>query len=100
MGVRGVTANHPSGVMWPHAQGVRVVGEAMTLEADMPLIAVSVLAWVMIVLPILLFLGIGIAYLVGRRRSADEIETTRDAGMAHAPGPDDVDRGPPGGVTT
>jgi hypothetical protein len=72
----------------------------MTLEAAMPLIAVSFIAWVMIVLPILLFLGIGIAYLAGRRRSADEIQTTRDAGLANAPGPDDVDRGPPGGVTT
>lgn len=98
--MRGVTANHPSGVMWPRAPGVRVAGEAMTLEAAMPLIAVSVLAWVMIALPILLLLGIGIAYLAGRRRSADEIQATRDAGMANAPGPDDIDRGPPGGVTT
>ena len=72
----------------------------MTLEAAVPLVAVSVLVWVMIVLPIVLLAGIGIAYLVGRRRTADEIRTTQDAARADAPGPDDVERGPPGGVTT
>ena len=72
----------------------------MTLEAAAPLVAVAVLAWTMIVLPIVLLLGIGIAYLVGRRRTPDEIRTSREAARADAPGPDDVDRGPPGGVTT
>ena len=72
----------------------------MTLEAAVPLIAVSVLVWVMIVLPIVLLLGIAIAYLMGRRRTAEEIRTARDAGQANAEGPDDVERGPPGGVTT
>ena len=38
----------------------------MTLEAATPLVAVSVMAWVMIVLPIVLLLGIAIAYLRGR----------------------------------
>jgi hypothetical protein len=86
--------------MWPRARGVSVDNGSMTLEAAMSLVAVSVLVWVMIVLPIVLLLGIGIAYLMGRRRTPDEIRTARDAGQADAAGPDDVERGPPGGVTT
>ena len=58
----------------------------------MPLVAVSVLVWVMIVLPIVLLAGIGIAYLVGRGRTADEIRLAQD----DSPGPDDVDRRLPG----
>ena len=96
IGVRGVTANHPSGVMWPRARGVSVDDRAMTVEAATPLVAVSVLAWVMIALPILLLLGIGIAYVAGRRRSAGEVRTSRQAAEADGPGPDDVDRRLPG----
>jgi hypothetical protein len=69
MGVRRVTANHPTGVMWARARTVSVDNGAMTLEAAMPLVAVAVLVWVMIVLPIVLLAGIGIAYLVNRGRS-------------------------------
>jgi hypothetical protein len=72
----------------------------MTLLAAMTPVALAVLAWVMIVLPIVLLLGVGIAYLVGRRRSAEEIRMARAAAQADARGPDDVERGPPGGVTT
>ena len=52
--------------MWSHAPPVSVDDRAMTLEAATPLVAVSVMAWVMIVLPIVLLLGIAIAYLRGR----------------------------------
>lgn len=82
--------------MWPRARGVSVDDRAMTVEAAMPLVAVSVLAWVMIVLPIVLLLGIGIAYLAGRRQSADQMQTSRQAAEADAPGPDDADRRLPG----
>ena len=64
-----MTANHPTGVMWPRARTVSVDNGAMTLEAAMPLVAVAVLVWVMIVLPIVLLLGVGIAYLLNRGRS-------------------------------
>jgi hypothetical protein len=91
-----VTANHPTGVMWGRARTVSVDNGAMTLAAAMPPVAVSVLAWVMIVLPIVLLAGIGIAYLMGRRRTADEIRTTRGAAQGDSPGPDDAERRPPG----
>ena len=64
-----MTANHPTGVMWGRPRTVSVDNGAMTLEAAMPLVAVSVLVWIMIVLPIVLLAGIGIAYLVNRGRS-------------------------------
>jgi hypothetical protein len=47
----------------------------MTAAATMPLVAVSVLAWVMIGLPIILVVGVGVAYFLGRgRQSTEEIE--------------------------
>jgi ABC-type sugar transport system permease subunit len=55
--------------MWGRARAVSVDNGAMTLETAAPLVAVSVLVWVMIVLPIVLLAGIGIAYLVNRGRS-------------------------------
>jgi len=64
-----VTANHPTGVMWGRARTVSVDNGAMTLEAAMPLVAVSVLVWIMIVLPIVLLLGVAVAWLVNRGRS-------------------------------
>jgi ABC-type sulfate transport system permease subunit len=64
-----VTANHPTGVMWGRARIVSVDNGAMTLEAAVPLVAVSVLVWVMIVLPIVLLLGVAVAWLVNRGRS-------------------------------
>ena len=91
-----MTANHPTGVMWGRARTVIVDNGAMTLEAAMPLVAVSVLAWIMIVLPIVLLLGVGIAYLMGRRQTADEISTTWEAEQADATGPDDAELRPPG----
>ena len=64
-----MTANHPTGVMWGRARTVSVDNGAMTLEAAMPLVAVSVLVWIMIVLPIVLLLGVAVAWLVNRGRS-------------------------------
>jgi hypothetical protein len=64
-----VTANHPTGVMWGRARAVSVDNGPMTLEAAVPLVAVSVLVWVMIVLPIVLLLGVAVAWLVNRGRS-------------------------------
>src|SRR5215217_2662234 len=51
----------------------------MTVDAVMPLVAISVLAWVMIGLPILLVAGTGIAYLLGRRRTPEDIERAQQA---------------------
>jgi hypothetical protein len=55
--------------MWGRARIVSVDNGAMTLEAAVPLVAVSVLVWVMIVLPIVLLLGVAVAWLVNRGRS-------------------------------
>jgi hypothetical protein len=55
--------------MWGRARTVSVDNGAMTLEAAMPLVAVSVLVWIMIVLPIVLLLGVAVAWLVNRGRS-------------------------------
>jgi hypothetical protein len=59
----------------------------MILDAVMPPVAISVLAWVMIGLPILLLLGVGIAYLMGRRRTTEEIERAEQASSSDAVGP-------------
>jgi len=64
----------------------------MTVAAVMPLVAISVLAWVMIGLPILLVAGAGIAYLLGRRRTPEDIERAQQASGSDAGGP----RGPTG----
>jgi hypothetical protein len=58
----------------------------MTLVAATP-IAVSVLAWVMIVLPIVLIAGVGIAWLLGRRRTTQDIERAERAADSDASGP-------------
>ena len=55
--------------MWGRARTVSVDNGAMTLEPAMPLVAVSVLVWIMIVLPIVLLLGLAVAWLVNRGRS-------------------------------
>jgi ABC-type sulfate transport system permease subunit len=55
--------------MWGRARVVSVDNGAMTLEAAIPLVAVSVLVWIMIVLPIVLLLGVAVAWLVNRVRS-------------------------------
>jgi ABC-type sulfate transport system permease subunit len=55
--------------MWGRARAVSVDNGPMTLEAAVPLVAVSVLVWVMIVLPIVLLLGVAVAWLVNRGRS-------------------------------
>ena len=59
----------------------------MTVDAVMPLVAISVLAWVMIGLPILLVLGVGISYLLGRRRTTEDIERAQQASESDAGGP-------------
>jgi hypothetical protein len=60
----------------------------MTAAAAMPLVAVSVLAWVMIGLPIILVVGVGVAYFLGRgRQSTEEIERAHEAAESDAPGP-------------
>jgi hypothetical protein len=59
----------------------------MTVDAVTPLVAVSVLAWFMIGLPILIVLGVGIAYLMGRRRTTEDIERAQQASGSDAGGP-------------
>jgi hypothetical protein len=69
------------------AGGVSVSSGAMTADAVMPLVAISVLAWVMIGLPILLLLVVAIAYLTGRRRTTEDIERAEQASSSDAVGP-------------
>jgi membrane protein DedA with SNARE-associated domain len=64
-----------------------VTSGAMTAAATMPLVAVSVLAWVMIALPIVLVVGVGVAYLLGRRQGPEEVERAQQAAESDAPGP-------------
>ena len=64
----------------------------MTVDAVMPLVAISVIAWVMIGLPILLVAGVGVAYLLGRRRTTEDIERSQQASESDVSGP----RGPTG----
>jgi hypothetical protein len=59
----------------------------MTVAATMPLVAVSVLAWAMIGLPIVLAVGVGVAHLLGPRRSTAEAERAQQAADSDAPGP-------------
>jgi hypothetical protein len=80
-------ANHPAGVMCAAALRVSVSSGAMTAAAAMPLVAISVLAWIMIGLPILLVLGVGIAFLVGRRSTTEDIERAEQAAGSDATGP-------------
>ena len=68
----------------------------MVLDAVMPPVAISVLAWFMIGLPILLLLGVGIAYLLGRRRTTEDIERAQQASESEAGGPGGPTRRAPG----
>jgi flagellar basal body-associated protein FliL len=54
----------------------------MTLDASAPFLAVSVLAWVMIVLPIVLLLIAAVMYFVRGRPTTDEIERGQRASGA------------------
>jgi hypothetical protein len=72
--------------MCPGAQRVSFTRGAM-IAAATPLLAVSILAWVMIVLPIVLVVGVGVAYLLGRRRSSADIERVERASSSDAQGP-------------
>ena len=59
----------------------------MSLFAATVPVAVSVLAWIMIVLPVLLVLGVGVAYLLGRRRTTEDVERAEQARHSDASGP-------------
>jgi len=59
----------------------------MTVDAVTPLVAISVLAWVMIGLPIVIVVGVGIAWLTGHRRSAEDVERAEQASRSDAGGP-------------
>jgi cytochrome c-type biogenesis protein CcmH/NrfF len=54
----------------------------MTLDADAPLIAVSVFAWVMIVLPVVLLLIAAVLYFVRGRPTTEDIERAQQASRA------------------
>jgi hypothetical protein len=56
----------------------------MTAEALMPLVAISALEWVMNGLSIILVAGVGIAYLIGRRRTSEGMEGAPQASNSHA----------------
>ena len=51
----------------------------MSLDAASLLLAVSVLAWVMIVLPVVLLLIVGVMYLVRGKPTTEEIERGQQA---------------------
>jgi hypothetical protein len=59
----------------------------MPVAAVTPVLAISVLAWVMIGLPIILALIVAVMYLKRPKRSAEEIERVRQAEASDAPGP-------------
>ena len=59
----------------------------MTVAATMPVVAVSVLVWVMIGLPTALAVGVGVAYLLGRWQSTEGVERAHQAADSDAPGP-------------
>jgi hypothetical protein len=96
MGLAGVRANHPAGVMCAAVRPVSVSCGAMTLDAAMPLVAVSVLAWVMIGLPIVLAVVVAVMYFLRRRPTDKEIEDAHQASEANTAGPADVERRLPG----
>ena len=56
-------ANHPTGVMCA-GLAVSFSQGAMTVAATTPLLAIAVLAWIMIGLPIILVLIAAVAYLI------------------------------------
>jgi type II secretory pathway component PulM len=51
----------------------------MTTDAAAPFVAVSVLAWVMIVLPIVLILIVAVMYILRGRPTTEEIERAQQA---------------------
>jgi type II secretory pathway component PulM len=51
----------------------------MTTDAAAPLVAVSVLAWVMIVLPVVLILIVAVMYILRGRPTTEEIERAQQA---------------------
>jgi hypothetical protein len=53
----------------------------------MAVVAISVLAWVMIGLPIILVVGAGVAYLLGRSRRVADVERAKQASDSDASGP-------------
>ena len=57
----------------------------MPVAAVTPVLAVSFLAWVMIVLPIILILIAAVSYLIRPRRSTEEVERAEQASSAEAP---------------
>jgi flagellar basal body-associated protein FliL len=68
-------------------RAVSVVSGAMTLAATMPLIAISVLAWVMIGLPIVLLTIVAVMYVVRGGRTTEEVERSRRAAESDAAEP-------------
>jgi Flp pilus assembly protein TadB len=82
-----VTANHPAGVMCARARRVSVSSGAMPVAAVTPVLAISVLAWVMIGLPIILVLVVAVMYLRRPKRSTEEIERAQRASGSDAQGP-------------
>jgi hypothetical protein len=72
-------ANHPTGVMCAGARRVSVSTGTMPVAALTPVVAISVLAWVMIGLPIILLPIVVVMYLRRPKRSAEEIERAEQA---------------------
>ena len=64
----------------------------MPVTAVTPVLAISVLAWVMIGLPIILAVIIAVMYLRRPKQSTDEIERAQQASRSGVHGP----RGPTG----
>jgi hypothetical protein len=87
-------ANHPTGVMCAAARRVSVSPGAMAVAAFTPILAVYVLAWVMIGLPIILVLVVAVVYLRRPKRSTEEIERAQQASRSDPHGPG----GPSGGL--
>ena len=59
----------------------------MPVDAVTPVLAVAVLAWVMIGLPIILVLVAAVMYLMKPKRSTEEIERAEQASDSGAPRP-------------
>ena len=72
-------ANHPAGVMCAGARRVSVSTGIMLVAALTPVIAISVLAWFMIGLPIILLLVLAVMYVRRPKPSTEEIERAEQA---------------------
>jgi hypothetical protein len=59
----------------------------MPVDAVTPILAVAVLAWVMIGLPIILVLVAAVMYLMKPKRSTEGIDRAERASDSGAPGP-------------